>query len=77
MDSPLPLLKCSATTCELSATSGNRLTAKEVSYMVTGMIPDDIYQISTRLPGKSATGFRIEVYPVLRVMHPAGEPVMA
>ncbi|CAA6679918.1 MULTISPECIES: ATP-binding protein [unclassified Lentimonas] len=74
---PLPLLNYSATSCELSATPDNRLTAKEVSYVVTGMIPDDIYRISTRLLGKAATGFRIDVYPVLRVMRPADGPVMA
>ncbi|MGJ8654379.1 MAG: ATP-binding protein [Opitutaceae bacterium] len=74
---PLPLLNYSATTCELSNRSGNRLSADEVPFVVTGMIPDDIYRISTRLPGKSVTGFRIVVYPVLRVMRPEDRPVMA
>jgi signal transduction histidine kinase len=74
---PLPLLNYSATTCELTAQSDNRLTASEVSSVVTGMIPDDLYRISTRLPGKSVTGFRIDVYPVLRAMRPGSDPVMA
>jgi signal transduction histidine kinase len=74
---PLPLLNYSATTCELTAKPDNRLTAGEVSSVVTGLIPDDLYRISTRLPGKSVTGFRIDVYPVLRAMRPGSAPVMA
>ena len=74
---PLPLLNFSATTCELTRAFANRLTAYEVSFVVTGMIPDDIYRISTRLPGKAVTGFRIDVYPVVRDMRPADGPVMA
>ncbi|MDA9260361.1 histidine kinase [Puniceicoccaceae bacterium] len=74
---PLPLLNFSAATCELSRAFANRLTAYEVSFVVTGMIPDDIYRISTRLPGKAVTGFRITVYPVTRDMRPSDGPVMA
>ncbi len=74
---PLPVLNLSATTCELTRGPGDHLLAGEVSSKVTGMIPDDIYRISSRLLGKSVTGFRIEVFPVLRAMNPSDGPVMA
>lgn len=63
---PLPLLNFSAATSKLTKHEGDRLMAEEVSYTITGLIPDEIYRISTRFPGVSVTGFRINTFPVLR-----------
>ncbi|CAA6691318.1 MULTISPECIES: ATP-binding protein [unclassified Lentimonas] len=73
----LPLLNFSAITCELTTDIGGRILAEETHAVTTGMIPDEIYRISTRLPGKAVTAFRIDVFPVRRNGNRAKEPVMA
>lgn len=67
---PLPLLNFSAATSKLTKDEGDRIMAEEVSYTITGLIPDEIYRISTRFPGVSVTGFRIDTFSVLRSIPP-------
>lgn len=74
---PLPLLNFSAITCELTEGPGNRILAEETPTYTTGMIPDEIYRISTRLPNKAVSGFRIDVYPVQRDLSSTPRPIMA
>jgi signal transduction histidine kinase len=74
---PLPVLNHSAITCKLTTGPNNRILAEETSTVVTGMIPDEIYRISTRLPGIAVTGFRIDVFPKQRTTRKNNPPVMA
>jgi signal transduction histidine kinase len=62
----LPMFNFGATTSNLRRGPGNRLIADEVSYIVTGKIPDNMIWISARTQRKAITGFRIQVYPVVR-----------
>lgn len=62
----LPMFNFGATTSNLRRGPGNRLIADEVSQIVTGRIPDNIYWISSRTRGKAITGFRVDVFPVFR-----------
>ena len=63
---PLTIVNQSATTGTLTLMPNGRLRAEEVVAVTTGRIPDNNYQVTVRATGRVVTGFRIDVYPVLR-----------
>ena len=62
----LPLLNFGGIPTELHKKRDNSLQADELKPVATGAIPDSLYWISARTYGKPITGFRINVYPVVR-----------
>ena len=62
----LPMLNFGATTSKLRRGPGNRLIADEVSISSRARFRTTCIWISARTRGKAITGFRIDVFPVVR-----------
>lgn len=73
----LPILNYGATYYQLGRGQGTRLLAAEEPAFTTGTIPDNLYWLTARTHGKAITGFRINVFPLLRKASPAAGPVMS
>lgn len=61
---PLEIQRFGAEVATLKRTEDGHLRADVLPDEVTGLIPDDTYRVTVRLPGHRATGFRLQVFPV-------------
>jgi signal transduction histidine kinase len=61
----LDVLRFSAEVGSLQRTAEGRIRAAPVPLEWTGNERDDVYQVDVRLPGRRATGFRLDAYPVM------------
>jgi signal transduction histidine kinase len=61
---PLKILRFTAEVATLQRTDQGHLRAAMLPNVMTGKIPDDIYRIAVHSPESSATGFRLDVFPV-------------
>lgn len=62
---PLEILRFSAEVGSLHRTGEGRIRAAPVPWVWTGNERDDVYQTDVRLPGRRATGFRLDAFPVM------------
>jgi signal transduction histidine kinase len=61
---PLEILRFNSQAATLQRTSSSGLRAERIPYSVNGALPDEIYRLTTVLPGGYATGFRLDARPV-------------
>ena len=61
---PLEILRFNSQAATLQRTSSSGLRAERIPYNVNGSVPDEIYRLTTVLPGGRATGFRLDTRPV-------------
>jgi signal transduction histidine kinase len=61
---PLEILRFSAEVTTLRRAGPGRLVSEIAPRAMTGTIPDDVYRVQVQLPGRRATGFRLDVFPV-------------
>lgn len=64
---PLDIQRFNARVTTLRRMPNGRLRSEPIRFEITGTIPDDVYQVTVRMPDGRATGFRLEVFPVRRV----------
>jgi signal transduction histidine kinase len=62
----LPILNFGATASKLSRGQDDHLMAEEVSVILTGRIPDNLFWITARMRNLAITGFKIDVFPMFR-----------
>ena len=62
---PLEILRFNAEVNTLRRGGPGRLVSDPLPRAMTGTIPDDVYRIQVLLPGRRATGFRLDVFPVI------------
>ncbi len=60
----LEILRFSAEVTTLRRSGPGRLVSEPPSRAMTGTIPDDVYRVQVQLPGRRATGFRLDAFPV-------------
>lgn len=63
---PLEILRFGAEVITLRRAGPGRLVSEPPPSLMTGVIPDDVYRVQALLPGRRATGFRLDVFPVKR-----------
>jgi signal transduction histidine kinase len=61
---PLEILRFNSQATTLERISSSGLRAARIPYNVNGGVPDEIYRITAVLPGRRATGFRVDTIPV-------------
>lgn len=61
---PLEILSAEADVTKLRWVNSWRLISEIAPREMTGIIPDDVYRLHALLPGRVATGFRLETFPV-------------
>ena len=61
---PLEILRFSAEVTSLRRAGPGRLVSESPPRLMTGTVPDDVYRVEALLPGRHATGFRLDVFPV-------------
>ena len=61
---PLEIQRFSAEVTTLRRAGPGRLISDPPGRAMTGTVPDDVYRIEALLPGRHATGFRLDVFPV-------------
>ena len=61
---PLEILRFNSQAATLQRVSASGLRANPMSLNINGAIPDEIYRVTTVLPGGRATGFRLDAIPV-------------
>jgi len=60
----LEILRFNAEVTTLRRAGPGRLVSETPPQLMTGTVPDDVYRIEALLPGRHATGFRLDVFPV-------------
>jgi len=61
---PLEITRFAAEVGTLRRTDDGRLHLEFFKQQASGTVPDDVYHVQVKLPGKRASGFRLDVFPV-------------